>query len=179
MAFGDLLGTGSNAANATTNPFAVSAGFTVAAGDLVVVCYAERGNITGGTCTDGLGNTYTEFNAGGDAGSGTVKAYWSLITNAGTCTPSVAATASSNDIGIAAARFEGPFQSPYIDANPAISLTITFPATGTLTQADELVIGYFGSSNGPSNPPTWGNSFTHAVTGSSGTGANTHGGSIG
>lgn len=156
MAFGDVLSTASNTASSITNPFAVSAGFTVAVGDLVVVIVAERVNVTAGNCTDGLGNTYTAASApssaGTDNGNATSRWYYSLITVAGTATPSVAATASTDDAVIIAVRFEGPFTASPLDANPSdvndTTTPYTCPSTGTLSQADELIIALGSAVNG-------------------------------
>lgn len=152
MAFGDKLASAGNAAGSIPNPASPSASVTVAVGNLIFVSLGERTSVTGGNCTDNLGNSYTALTSA-DGGNGTVKAWYSICTVAGSCTPSVATTASNDDYGLSVAVFEGPFAASPLDKNPACttgttSTVATLPATGTLTQADNLVIGYYGSGNG-------------------------------
>jgi len=145
MAFGDLLGTlGGNASSiGATNDLTGSVAVDI--GDLVYVLFGQQTNLTATGATDDLGNTYTPTNAGTDPGTGTGRAFWSRVTVAGTLTTiTVAATASSNDWAAGAAVIEGPFAESPLDANPAnltdSSSPYTCPATGTLAQADEVVM---------------------------------------
>jgi hypothetical protein len=76
------------------------------------------------------------------------------VTTAGTLTQiSVVATASGNNVAACATVVEGPFAAPPIDANPAnvidVTSPYTCPSTGTLAQANEVVIGWMcGTGNG-------------------------------
>src|SRR5262245_54288071 len=154
MAFGALKGSFSANVNSITNPLptgaVVSGSGAVNVGDLVYCVVGEQ--LTGttatfGTCTDNLNNTYTPANAESVGGSGTVggRAYYSIVTVAGTITAvSVAATASSNNAVIAAVIIEGPFAG--VDANPAnasdLTSPFTCPATGALARAIEVVMAW-------------------------------------
>lgn len=149
MAFGDLIGTAFTAtASSITNPFSSSGGSaTVAVGDLVYVVIAEQTDITTTAVTDNLGNTYTACNAGSDTGTPTAISFYSIVTVAGTITAvSGTCTASSHDAALVGAAFTGPFSA--IDANPAngttniIATPFNCPATGTLAQANEVIIAW-------------------------------------
>lgn len=154
MAFGDLLGTLQAAANSITNPFNATGSVTVSVGDLVYCLVVEQTSLTVTGVTDNLGNTYTALNAGNDAGAVTARAFYSRVTTAGTLTSiSAAATASANNVVHIAAAFEGPFDSTSpLDANPANGTTdvtspFSCPATGTLAQADELVVAWVAANH--------------------------------
>jgi hypothetical protein len=151
MAFGDVKGTFSNNAASITNPFVastlISGSASVAVGDLIYAVINQQTALTATACADNLGNTYTATNAGVDSGTSTGRAWYSRVTTAGTLTgPSFTATASANNVTACAVIFEGPFTDPPIDANPAnvsdIASPFTGPATGTLAQADELVVAW-------------------------------------
>lgn len=183
MAFGDLLGTLSGTTAAITNPFDATGSVTVAVNDLIVVAYAERSTLSGTTVTDNLGNTYTAQNAGSDAGNSAGRAWFSLVTVAGTLTAiHLAATGSTDDAAIFAGCFAGAFAVSPLDANPAnvtndITTPFVGPASGTLAQADELIVAWWSTTNGDtamaiSSP------FTLAVQAASGTGANTTSGAL-
>lgn len=148
MAFGDLLGSltgGTNDIGTTQN---VTGSVSVAVGDLVVAAFAEFDGVSVTTLTDNLGNTYTAQNAGSDGGQVGGRAYYSRVTNAGTLTTVTAAASNTqNDWALSVAVFEGSFAAPPLDASPANTTADTTsphtcPATGTLAQADELVIGW-------------------------------------
>jgi hypothetical protein len=161
MAQGDLKGTlsTSGASIGATNDLAGSV--SVSVGDLVVAVLGQVVNLTASGATDNLGNTYTAQNAGSDAGNMTGRMFYSLVTNAGTLTTiTIAASASANDFSAAAGVFEGPFIDPSIDANPAndtgdATSPFTCPATGTLAQADELVIAWGAANIVTSGGSSW------------------------
>lgn len=167
MAFGDVLATASNTAASISNPFAVSAGFAVSPGNLVVVAVAQRTTLSASAMTDGLGNTFTAFSSGFDGGNATIRGYYSIITTSGTCTPSVVTTSGTEDGAIVAVGFEGPFAASPLDANPTIvqdtATPFTGPATGTLAQDDELIVAYIGMANGRAMTATSPSSLTLSV----------------
>jgi hypothetical protein len=119
---------------------------TVQVGDLVYVLVTERSDLTVTGITDNIGNTYTPVNSGSDIGTITGRAFYSIVTNPGTIfTVSAAMTPSNNDCIMMAQAFQGPFAA--IDANPAnVGTDITSPydgpASGTLAQADELLVAW-------------------------------------
>src|SRR5215204_1742085 len=181
MAFGAVKGTLTGAAAAITNPFAATGSVSVAIGDLIVVAYGQRGTLTGGTVTDNLGHTYTAQNAGSDAGNSAGRAWWKIATAAGTLTSvSMTAAASTEDVALAAVVYEGAFDASPLDASPANTTTSggakIGPATGTLAQADELVVNWANGTVGwSSGTLTVG---TIDVTAASGTTASTEAVSI-
>ncbi len=146
MAWGDRKGTLTGNGNSVTNPSVLSGSVSVAIGDLVALVFGQQTNLTAGTVTDNLGNTYTAQNAGNDVGVVSGRAYYSRVTAGGTLTTiNVAASASTNDWAAFAAVYTGPFQAPPIDVNPANGTTdvtspFTCPATGTLAISNELVV---------------------------------------
>ena len=146
MAFGTLKGTltGNTTNIASSNP--ITGSVVVAVGDLVYVLSSQQTALTSTTVSDNLGNTYTALNAGTDDSAITGRAYYSRVTVAGTLTSvAVVATASTLNWSGVAAVIEGPFVASPLDANPANAVgdavtTFTCPATGTLAQADEVVM---------------------------------------
>lgn len=146
MAFGDLKGTLTGSANSITNPMDATGSVVVAVGDLVFVTLSQQTNLTATTpVTDNLGNTYAAINAGTDAGTVTIRSYYSRVTVAGTLTVvHVPATASVNDASVVADVIEGPFTTAPLDANPANTTDGTTPfdcpPTGTLAQANEVIM---------------------------------------
>lgn len=152
MAFGGLKGTLQNAANSITNPFAVTGSVAVVQGDLAFAVFAEQTSLTVGTVTDNLGHTYTAISAGTTSGTATCRAYYTRIVTAGTLTSiSATATASTDNVAGVGAVIEGPFRAPPIDKNIAqittdVTSPFTAPATGTLTQAEEVIIAW-GTAN--------------------------------
>jgi hypothetical protein len=141
--FGDLIGAASNQALSVTNPFSPSTAQTISAGDLVFVAYAEVTGTTATGCTDNLGNTYSALTSGS-----TTSVYYTVATTGGACTPAIATTASARDASIVVGCYKGPFDGTPLDKNPAVTASdnaepYTAPATGTLAQADELIVGYF------------------------------------
>lgn len=146
-AFGDLKGVASNIATSITDPFSPAWPLQVSVGDLIIVSVGQDvGTTTAVGCTDNLGNSYSALTGGG-SGTASVKGFYSVATVAGRSTPSVDTTASSSDATIVCAAYEGPFAASPLDANPAVTTSSAEPynanATGTLAQADELIVGYF------------------------------------
>jgi len=152
MAFGDVLSTGSNNTLNIPASFSPAAAVTVAVGNLIVVFVVEQTSLTVTGVTDNLGNSYSAFNAGTLGGSSSGRAFWSLATVAGSSTPVAACTSSAHNASIDVAVYEGPFAASPLDANPAntvdTSSPYTSPLTGTLAQADELLVAYYMSSSG-------------------------------
>jgi hypothetical protein len=149
MAQGDLRGNLTASANSITNPTNLTGSVAVSVGDLVYVAFSQQTNLTATGASDNLGNTYAAVNAGTDGGTPTHRAFYSRVTNAGTLTTiSVAATASTNDVSAVAAVIEGPFLTSPLDANPANTTDgttpFTCPATGTLAQAEEVIMASIG-----------------------------------
>lgn len=145
MAFGDLKGTLTGSVASVTNPTDATGSVSVAVGDLVYCTFAQQTNLTVTAASDNLGNTYSAVNAGTDGGDATARCFYSRVTVAGTLTTvSFAATASGNDASCIADVIEGPFVVSPLDANPAngtdVTSPYTCPATGTLAQADEVVM---------------------------------------
>ena len=158
-AFGDLLGTLSVGKTSVTNPLSATGSVSVSVGDLIVAAYAELNSDTVTGVTDNLGNTYTAQNAG-SAATAAGRAFYSRVTVAGTLTSvNAATTASTDDAALSVACFSGGslgFASPPIDANPAnttgdVTSPFTCPATGTLAQAIEVVVGWMSLTRGQTN----------------------------
>ena len=172
MAFGALLGTLQRNVASVTNPTSTSAGsIAVNIGDLIFGVFGEQTSLTaGGTVTDNLGNTYAYVSAGTDAGTNTARAFYSRVTVAGTLTTvSIPATASANDAGIAVGVFEGPFATSPLDKAPTdvsndLTTPYTGPATGTLAQADELVVSWFTTNGAVTHTATAPNTKSHQVS---------------
>lgn len=157
MAFGSLIGTAfTGTATSIPNPFPTTVGSaTVAVGDLVFAAVAEQTNLTITAINDNLGNVYVPLTAGDDAGAITLRAFYSLVSVAGTISAiSATDTAGTDDAVIMGAAFSGPFASSPLDANPAQSVNAdlvtpyTCPPTGVLSQADELIIAWFARNSG-------------------------------
>ena len=154
MAFGGLLGTLTGNGNSVGATNALSGSVVVKVGDLVFVCFGQQTNLTATGTTDNLGNTYSAQNAGTDAGAATGRAFYTVVTAAGTLTTcTVAASSSTNDYAGFVAVIDGPFTT--IDANPANATAdttspFTCPATGTLAQADEVVMCWIASDGSAS-----------------------------
>lgn len=148
-----LIGSAEGGGTNTTNPTTITTSLTVKVGDAVVVCSSEQGSAPTVTAvTDNLGNTYTAVDADGGVIGGVISGmqFVSFVTNAGTITAiNFAATASSNDIALKAAAYNGPFSA--VDAAPAMRNDTASPftgnATGTLAQASELVVGCLCTNN--------------------------------
>ena len=158
MPFGALRGTTRGGANSITNPQTTNNGanYVVGIGDLIVAILAQQTDLTVTAVTDNLGNSYSPITAGTDAGAITARGFFSLVTVAGTITiggHNFTTTGSTLDCACITAGWEGPFVSSPLDANPTVNtgdVTSPFaaPATGTLAQADELVVCYFACGGG-------------------------------
>jgi hypothetical protein len=145
VAQGDHKGSLTASVASVTNPTNLTGSVSVALSDLIFVCFSQQTALTATTVTDNLGNTYTAVNAGTDAGTATIRCYFSRVTAAGTLTQiSVAATASANDASAVGSVIEGPFVASPLDANPANTTDGTTPfdcpPTGTLAQTNEVVM---------------------------------------
>lgn len=153
MAQGDLRGTLTGSAASIPNPFSATGSVAVSVGDLIFGTVSQQTNLTAtDTVTDNLGNTYTFVNAGTDAGTVTIRSFYSRVTTAGTLTSvDVPTTSSTNDASIVVAVIEGPFLTSPLDANPANVTDSLNPfvtaATGTLAQASEVVMGAIALAN--------------------------------
>lgn len=143
---GDLIGTLQANNNTIPTNFSAAGSVAVSVGDLIASVVCQQTNLTVTGVTDNLGNTYTAQNAGTDAGNVTGRLFYSIVTNAGTLTSVTAAcTTSANDGVHIVAVFKGAFSA--IDKNIAnitsdVTSPFTCPSSGTLTQADEIVIGW-------------------------------------
>lgn len=149
MAQGDLKGTLTVSLSSVANPSNATGSVEVVVGDLVFVSLTQQTNLTASGVTDNLGNTYNPVNAGTDAGTVTIRSFYSRVTVEGTLTTvSVAATPSTNDASVVASVIEGPFLTDPLDANPAnttdATSPYTCPATGVLSQASEVVMAAIG-----------------------------------
>ncbi len=154
-AYGTLIGTFSgNSASIGTSLTAstlVGSG-AVVPGDLVYVVQGEQLTNTNTSVTDSQGNTYTQVTASVDSGTATARPWFFRITTAGTLT-SVTSTQNggTNNGVLAAAIIAGPFDASPLDANPAnitsdILSPFSCPTTGTLAQANEVVMCFSAST---------------------------------
>ncbi len=146
--FGDIIGISSASGINIPDPATpTDLPINVAVGDLIFVAIGEITAQTAVDCTDNLGNSYTTLTSGTTGALASVKAYFSKATVAGYCTPTVDTTASADDYGVICVVYKGPFTSSPLDINPAVlgdaAEPYTATATGTLSQADELIVGYF------------------------------------
>ena len=157
MAFGDIKGTktGNGTSVLASSPCATGTNFAVVVGDLIFAVFGQETNVTVTACTDNLGNTYTAFGPGADAGAITGRAFWTRVTVAGTITGlTFTATGSTSNYACAAVGFEGPFATSPLDAQPAgilndLTTPYTCPATGVLAQADEKIVNVFAVNGNP------------------------------
>lgn len=150
MAFGDVLGSGTLALGTITTANAIPAAvnFAVAVGDLIFVAAGRQTSALGSpNVTDNLGNTYTILKADQDFGTFAGAFFYSRVTVAGTLTTVTVniAAGSTNDGAFAFAGYAGPFVVSPLDADPAyvtadVSSPFTTSLTGTLAQADELIV---------------------------------------
>ncbi len=180
MAFGDQKAIGvavlTGASIGASNPIAIQTPPVVAVGDLVVALMAQQTALTASGCTDNLGNTYVAQNAGTLSGT-TIsgRLFYSRVTVPGTLSSvTIAATASANDFSCLCAVFTGPFVTSPVDSSPAngttdITTPYSCPASATLAQASELVIGW--SANNAA--ATWAASSPFTLTNQTNQ-ANTH-----
>lgn len=151
-AFGTLItnGTGSatGASIGATNQININGGTGVAVvvGDLIVCVGAEQTSETWSGATDSLGHTYSALNSSGTTVGG--QAFYVRVTTPGTLTSvTMNATSSTHDFACCAAAFNGPFVASPLDTNPANGTAdttdpYTCPLSGTLAQANEMVIAW-------------------------------------
>jgi hypothetical protein len=178
MAFGDVKGTFEAGNSSPGTGFAATGSIAVAVGDLIVVALGGR-NAVVPTWTDNLGGGYTALNGGVGTAGRPVYAAFKYVSSADTLTSvSFTQTSDTGDKALCVAVFEGPFDASPLDTNPAVLADSTSPLTsnltGTLAQADELVVGYVGQGNGTADGGYGSSgSFTVAVDESTGTGSNT------
>jgi len=150
MAFGANKGTWSFGANSivANNQATLATGSAVVAkGDLIVVVAGEQTTNTLASASDTLGNTYTAATAATLGGGVSARAFYTIVTNAGTNTNvNVQASASSSNVAIIAASWEGSFsavdKTPANNNNTDNSSPFTCPATGTLAQQVEMIIAW-------------------------------------
>ena len=155
MAFGaPRAGTFSGQNASTPNNFAISGSQAVTVGDLIAAIFACENILTPTTCTDNLGNTYTKGSTANSGGFIAHCLFWSRATVGGTLTTLTFNSTSATDNCVAvAAVFEGLFDPSALDANPGnttgdLSSPFNGPATGVLSQADELAVVCFSSNSG-------------------------------
>ncbi len=146
MAFGGLKGTLTGNGNSVGATNALTGSVATAPNDLIFVVFGQQTNLTAASVTDDIGNSYTPQNNGTDAGTSTGRAFWARSRGGTVTTVTVAATGSTNDYAGGVLVIEGPIQGSPVDANPAngSDTTSSFngPATGTLNQAQQIVIGW-------------------------------------
>lgn len=148
-AFGDMKGGGGGiiASTAGTNVPATNRVY-LKAGDLVIVNYSENSLQSTTGCSDNLGNTYTQLDSSGVA----ISTYYCFVTVEGNALIQVAQTAAgAAGAGLCIAVFNGPFHPLVRDKTvgyigPDSAEPYDGPASGTLAQPNELLVGYWGSS---------------------------------
>lgn len=147
MAFGGLRTTFKNSATSIGTSLACTGSQVVVRGDLIFVLGAEQTSMTITGVTDNLGNSYSSTdNTVNDAGTSTGRCFWTKVTVPGTLTTVTLAANGGTDNGvIVAAIIEGPIVG--IDKNPAnitsdVTSPFTCPSSTTLSQANEIVIGW-------------------------------------
>lgn len=184
MAFGDPR-SGSPLKNNSTSPgtgITASGSISFQSGDLIIILYVLRTALTI-TVTDNLSGSYTALNAG-TTNNARQYPFFRVASSSGTLTSvSGSHSSTSADAVIIGAVFEGSFASSALDANPTTlsdnTSPYTCPATGVLTQADELVLGFQSQGNGGTVAGYGANNgFTIHGAETSGTGANTLSGAM-
>jgi hypothetical protein len=143
----DPTATGSGQANAIGTTIATSA-MNVSAGDIVVVAVADQMGGAAPTLTDSVGgNTWTALSG---PTTNTIRAskWYSIITNGGasmTVTATFASATASRAI-VAAAWSSSLFSASPLDTNVVnandSTTPFTCPSTGTLAQANEIVLAF-------------------------------------
>lgn len=186
MAFGALRGT---LTGASTNPgtgINAAGSVAISVGDLILVNIARLSHSTSApSVTDNLGNTYAIIGntstTDSFTGNPVILPAYSIVASAGTLTSvSFTSGTTTNDLAIAVAVYEGAFNgSAPLDVDTfseadATSSSTACPASGTLAQSDELVIGMQAQTTG-ATAGSYGStgSFALDVSASSGTGSST------
>jgi hypothetical protein len=179
MAFGALRGTLTGNNTSPTTGISATGSVSVTAGDLVVVSYALR--VTGNTVTvqDNLGNHYTQLPSIDTVGNSPSRPFYCIVKANGTLTTVTGShTTTTGDAAVAVSVFEGVFDGWAVDKFTTQSADSTSPYTcansGTLNQADEVIVGIQSQGNGGAAASYAATSpYTIGGTASSGTGANT------
>lgn len=120
---------------------------TVTAGDIIVVLFGDQVGGSAPTINDDIGgNTWTAL-TGPTTNTARISKWYCIVTNGGSMTVTVTFGSSANArAGALGAWDSSIFGASPLDANPANANDSTSPydcpATGTLAQADELVLGF-------------------------------------
>lgn len=142
------IGTLAGLSIGSSNVMVATAGTPVVAGDLIVCILAQQTSLTVTGASDNLGNTYTDQNAGTDAGTTTGRLFYTRVSIAGTLSSvSMAAVSSGNNFACCFVAFQGPLDITPVDRNPPNTTgdtTSPFSTTssGVLVQPNEIVIGW-------------------------------------
>lgn len=160
MAFGGLRTTFKNSATSIGTSIVASGTRAVRLGDLIFVVGGEQTALTITGVTDNLGNSYTSCNnTVNTTGAITGRAFWARVKDDGTLTTvTMACNGGTNNGVIVVAIIEGPITNA-IDSDPAnitsdITSPFNCPTTGTLGQANEIVIGFLVGSGSTVNTAT-------------------------
>lgn len=144
-AFGSHIGS-AGLTIASLSSFTTNEKVTVAVGDLVVVIIGgNHSSYVASSVSDSLSNSWTPLNDGYAMTNASIRGWFSIITTAGDMT--VTGTFPvAQALGMTVDVFEGPFASSPLDKTPLPVFDSSTPhtsnTTGTLSQADELVVGY-------------------------------------
>lgn len=179
MPFGSRLGSASNITSSGGTSISTSTSLTVSVGDLVFVAFGSKASPTTVTFSDNLGNTWTSLTS--NSTSACLFAAYTVVTVAGSMTPTATYASQTLETVILAAQYSGPFTSPALDTNPpcdtgTVAGGVAGPATGTLAQANELIISYASSLS--ATVPTAGAGFTLDIGQGGGSGSNKCNGGI-
>lgn len=178
MAFGDILSSDSASSTNPGTSLATSTGAAVLWGNLAVVCFGIRSTtatIGATSIVDNLGNEW-KLIAQTDGGTTANKSVWySLIRTSGTMTVTVSWPNSvTSDAAVCVVVYAGPFTTSPLDKQPAdLNDAVSpydCPASGTLSQAAELIIATGCNGNGITYVATSPNVIAKQA---GGTGANT------
>lgn len=144
-----VIGTAKNTSTSSVTSLSTSTALTVAVGDLVFVSFYGHASITSCTISDNLRNTWTALTS--STAEGDLYAAFTVVTTAGSMTPSATITSAAVAKIISAVQYRATagFVSSPLDVNPSVTSststgTVSGPATGTLAQASELLVGYCG-----------------------------------
>jgi hypothetical protein len=149
---GQDVTTGAPKANAINNAKATGTTLTlgpvtVAAGDLIVVCFGDQVGGASPTINDDIGgNTWTAL-SGPTTNTARLSKWYCVVTNGGSMTVTVTFGSSANARAGALGVWDSPiFGASPLDANVTNANDSTSPydcpLSGTLAQADELVFGF-------------------------------------